>query len=277
MNTVVNLPDFTFGAGASLGTPANYAAASSAAGVDVAPSAELAYRASAVSGSVAAAAAAVHGATVVVSESRCPFARLKRFLFSARQVDARNHAGRACPAQMLTLSWIRDFVVKPHPELGRPGPVCPFLPRALREDSVTLRTIDGSELAEAQLDVMIKEHAQLFLVTEPTRGNARLNKTIVLVFSGLPEEHAGEIIEAAHRRLKPHFVELGLMLGEFHKGHQGSGVKNEGFRPLQSPVPLLVIRYMVASDIAFLERDSDPYDLRKRFVQAYKRIFKQVS
>ncbi len=256
MNTVVNQPSFFYVVDDSVATSATAAGTSTAA---------------------PAAAVSVAAASVAVGESRCPFARLKRFLFSARQVDARNNVGRACPAQLQTLAWIRDFVAKPHPELGRRGPVCPFLPRALREDSVTFRTIAGAQLAEEQLDVMLKEHAQLFLVTEPTRGNARLNKTIVLVFSGLPEDHAGEIIEAAHQRLKPHFVELGLMLGEFHKGHQGAGVKNEKFRPLQSPVPLLVIRYMVASDIAFLERDSDPLDLRQRFVQAYKRIFKRVS
>lgn len=187
------------------------------------------------------------------------------------------NAGLACPAQVLTLAWIRDFVAKPHPELGRQGPVCPFLPRALREDSVAFRTIAVADPAEAQLDALIKQYADLFLRMEPTKGNARLNKTVVLIFSGLPEHSAGEIIESAHQRLKPHFVELGLMLGEFHKNHQGEGVHNKQFRPLQSPLPLLVIRYMVASDIAFLDRTSDPLALRQRFVQAYKRFFKKVG
>lgn len=214
---------------------------------------------------------------VTNGESRCPISRLHRFLFSARQVDARKDAGRACPAQLLTLSWIRNFVAAPHPELRRSGPVCPFVPRALREDSVTFRTIAASGLAEAQLDSMIKQHTELFLKTEPTKGNARLNKTVILVFPELPEGHAGEIIEAAHRRLKPHFVDFGLMLGEFHENHQGAAVHNKDFRPLQSPVPLLLIRYMVASDRTFLQRDSDPLDLRRRFVQAYKRVFKRVS
>ena len=209
--------------------------------------------------------------------SRCPFTRLMRFLFSARQVDARQSAGRACPAQAMTLSWIRDFVAKPHPGLGRHGSVCPFLPRALRDDSVMFRTISGTDMGETKLDAIIKQHAELFLKTEPTKGNARLNKTIVLVFSGLPDEDAGVIIESAHRRLKPYFVEQGLMLGEFHKNHQGQGVHNKNFRPLQSPLPLLVIRYMVPSDLAFLDRETDPLDMRQRFVQAYRRLFRRVS
>ncbi len=212
-----------------------------------------------------------------VRESRCPFARLSRFLFSPRQVDVRKTAGLACPAQMKTLSWIRNFVAKPHPELGRQGPVCPFLPRALRDDSIAFRTIAVSDPSEAKLDATIKQYAELFLQMEPTQGNARLNKTIVLIFSGLPDAAAGNIVESAHQRLKPHFVELGLMLGEFHKDHKGEGVHNDRFRPLQSPLPLLVIRYMVASDLAFLDRSSYPMALRQRFVRAYKRIFSKVG
>lgn len=171
------------------------------------------------------------------------------------------------------MSWIQNFVAKAHPELGRSGPVCPFLPRALRDNSLSFRTIDANDLSAEALDELVRQYASIFLAMQPNSGKARLNKTIVLIFQGIADEDASAVIEAAHGRLKPFFVERGLMLGEFHKTHQAPGVHNVNFRPLQSPLPLLVIRYMVPSDLQFLDRDAYAPELRESFVRSYKRIF----
>lgn len=64
------------------------------------------------------------------------------------------------------------------------------------------------------------------------------------------------------------------MLGEFHKDHQAGGLRHEKFRPLHSPLPLLVIRYIVHSELPFLDRQSDPIDLRTRFLRAYDNLFR---
>jgi Domain of unknown function (DUF6875) len=34
--------------------------------------------------------------------------------------------------------WIKTFVVKPHQDLGRAGPVCPFVPGALERKTLWL-------------------------------------------------------------------------------------------------------------------------------------------
>jgi len=36
------------------------------------------------------------------------------------------------------VSWIRGFLARPHPQLGRPGLVCPFVPAALKLDTIRL-------------------------------------------------------------------------------------------------------------------------------------------
>ena len=36
----------------------------------------------------------------------------------------------------VTNCYIREFLAKPHPLLGRSGPTCPFVPTALRLDSI---------------------------------------------------------------------------------------------------------------------------------------------
>jgi hypothetical protein len=209
--------------------------------------------------------------------SKCPFGKLKAMLLSAKHVDFRAQTDRACPAQRTVLSWIRDFVVKPHPELGRGGSVCPFLPRALREDSVLFQTVHSKDLSADQLDELVQQYASVFLTTEPTSGKARLNKTIVLVFADVADDDAFEKIELTQKRLKPYFVERGLMLGEFHKTHAAAGIHNPNFRPLQSPVPLLVIRYMVPSDLPFLTKPSDPLTMRVRFLRSYRQLFRAES
>ena len=47
------------------------------------------------------------------------------------------------------------------------------------------------------------------------------------------------------------------MLGEFHSGPPAKGgLWNPDFRPLHSPVPLLAVRHMVATDLPFLIDDA---------------------
>ncbi|MEO0867043.1 MAG: DUF6875 domain-containing protein, partial [Cyanobacteria bacterium J06642_11] len=76
------------------------------------------------------------------------------------------------------------------------------------------------------------------------------------------------------RRLKPFFVEKRLMLGEFYPGNQSPGLHNPDFRPLQSPVPMLVIRSMTEPDLPFLSRTSDAPAVRIKFLESY---VKQMS
>ena len=96
----------------------------------------------------------------------------------------------------------------------------------------------------------------------PTSGNGAQFKTIVVVFTGLPPDEVPSIINGLHVRLKPRFVDDGLMLGEFFSNCEKEGLRNPKFRPLRSETPLMVIRSMVQTDIAFLTDDA-------AFVRAY--------
>jgi len=64
----------------------------------------------------------------------------------------------------------------------------------------------------------------------------------IAVLAGLQQAAIEDTVRVAHERCKPNFVERGLMLGEFWSGNDSPGVHNPEFRPLDSPVPLLVIR-----------------------------------
>ena len=46
----------------------------------------------------------------------------------------------------------------------------------------------------------------------------------------------------------------GKMIGFFHPGNDDPGVWNPDFRPLRSPLPLIVIRHLVMSDAPFVAK-----------------------
>jgi len=52
--------------------------------------------------------------------------------------------------------------------------------------------------------------------------------------------------------LKADFIKKGMMIGEFHMLNNSSGLRNPHFYPLRTPYPCIAMRYMVATDIAFM-------------------------
>ncbi|MFF4987749.1 DUF6875 domain-containing protein [Streptosporangium saharense] len=156
-----------------------------------------------------------------------------------------------------TVVWAREYLCRPHPDLGRKGPVCPYaqtsLDRGVFYLAVQPGTPDGDVVAEA-----LDGYRDWFraLVTPP--GTSPQYRTILVLFPDLPEAEAARTIDAAQRLLKPRYVGEGLMIGEFYPGPPPkAGLWNPDFLPLGSPVPMLVIRHMVATDFAFLREDRE--------------------
>jgi hypothetical protein len=68
------------------------------------------------------------------------------------------------------------------------------------------------------------------------------------------------------QELKPDFVHEGLMVGQFYPGCREPGLWNRDFRPLESPIPLIAIRYMVSNDFPFLSSNAS-------WIEVYLRRF----
>ncbi len=185
----------------------------------------------------------------------------------ASEVDAEN-----APESPLgsTVNWIRDFLARPHREVGRAGPVCPFTPMALELDTIWLAEISESEPDPQRIQDAVEQCRKVFLETEPREGSMAINKVFMVVFSGLDASDA-PLIDAIQTRMKPHFVEVGLMLGEFHANNDTPGLRNPDFRPLRSPIPMLVMRHMVESDLPFLKRELDTPQVRGAYLRSYLR------
>ena len=158
--------------------------------------------------------------------------------------------------------WIEGFVNRPHPALGRTGEVCPWTRRTADLGRLLIAPIASDDAAE--VDAIVLALLERFWSMEPTGGADAGFRSIIGVLHRLNPETAAAFVVAAHTRLKPTFLDRGLMLGEFYPTCTKPGLRNPSFRPLASPVPLLVIRQMVEADVEFLlDRDE--------FVDAYLR------
>ncbi|BAY10334.1 DUF6875 domain-containing protein [Calothrix sp. NIES-2098] len=168
--------------------------------------------------------------------------------------------------------WLKTFLSRSHPDLGRPGPVCPFVPKAIKLDCIRLRVIRSHNLVQQQVINIVLPYLNTFLELEPREQDDSLNKAILLLFPDISHEDAPRLIDSVQKELKPLFVESGLMLGEFHKRNHTPGLHNPNFRPLRSPIPMLAIRFMVESDLPFLQNAED-LNLRIRYLEAYLKRF----
>jgi Cys-tRNA(Pro) deacylase len=156
------------------------------------------------------------------------------------------------------VAWARDFLCNSHPELGREGPVCPYVEASMRKCSFYLTVRRGRDYAPADVEAVIRDLRDWFLAIEPQSGPNRTFKTILCLFPDLAREDLPALIDGVQEKLKREYVQLGVMVGEFHdRPPEKAGLWNPHFRPLAAPVPMLVVRHMVATDFAFLKDDRE--------------------
>lgn len=166
------------------------------------------------------------------------------------------------------VDWAEEYLCKAHPELGRKGPVCPYVEAAMRRGLFYLTVMRGEDFLQAQVERLIVRYRDWFLDLEPRDGPDAGLKTILVLFPDLPQELVPSLIDFTQERLKRHYVDHRLMIGEFHAGPPDkAGLWNPDFRPLRAPLPMLVIRHMVPTDFAFLKGD-------RQYMEAYLRIYR---
>jgi hypothetical protein len=156
-------------------------------------------------------------------------------------------------AEVLT-HWIADYLVHPHPELGREGPVCPFVRQTTARHALWTAVVPGGDdLTAAELSDVVRDAHELYNHLRASGTDAR-SLASVTVFPGLTRY---DRIDAVHRRHKTDLVRDGLMLGQFYPGCQVPGLWNAAFHPLDAPLPMLVIRPMMTTDYPFLVARND--------------------
>jgi len=167
------------------------------------------------------------------------------------------------------LEWLDRFVTRSHPDLGRPGAVCPRLAPALRTDTVWLVAIALTGASPDHAVEASKVLGRLFedLATREQRQSAAL----LGFFPNLPARNSADFIDGGHRLVRPWFVERGLMLGEFHPTSTVGGVHNRDLPVMRCPAPMFAVREITPHDLMFLDQPDTPPVNRLAYLEAFRR------
>jgi hypothetical protein len=161
--------------------------------------------------------------------------------------------------------WIKTYVVKPHKDLGRAGPVCPFVPGALERKTLWLAPEQIADRDVPDVVELINGYQRLFLDAQPTDGDDVNYNVIVVVFTDLSADRPQGVFDGVLQNLVvPSYVEDGIVFGPFYEGHEGTAIYNSSFRPFRSPVPFLFVRHGVISDWKFFLDNEDWLNLWAR-------------
>ena len=166
--------------------------------------------------------------------------------------------------------WIKTFIVKSHPDLGRAGPVCPFVPSALDHRTLWLAPEQIADRDASDVVELVNGYKNLFLNTEPIDGDNAVSKVVVVVFTDLPAERAQSVFDDVVEHLAVRsYADFGNLFGPFYEGNEGTAIYNSRFRPFQSPVPFLFLRNGVISDWKFFLDNDEMLTLwARRFGEA---------
>jgi hypothetical protein len=154
--------------------------------------------------------------------------------------------------------WIKTFVATPHEDLGRSGPVCPFVPGSLERKTLWLAPEQIADLSVPAVVELMNGYIRRLLDAQPTDGDDTKYKVIVVVFADLPADRAQGVFDDVLEQLAvPSYADDGILFGPFYEGNDGTAIYNSSFRPFTSPVPFLFVRLGVISDWKFFLDNED--------------------
>lgn len=169
-------------------------------------------------------------------------------------------------AMRTVADWIRTFVVRPHKDLGRAGPVCPFVPRACELRTLWFAPERIADRGVAGLVDLASDYRRLLLRAQPAEVDGANHNAIVVLLSDLPPDRADEYLgDSRITDLKRQsYAENGVVVGAFHPRNLGSAIRNPEFQPFKAPVPFLLMRHAVVNDWMFFLDDADWFGLWAR-------------
>lgn len=148
-------------------------------------------------------------------------------------------------------AWLDGFVLLPHPELRRTGPVCPFVGPAMRQQTLVFRQgeLERPLTAETVVAGLWASVAEFRRTTWAGR-NRSLHAMLVLLPTLTDDEAL--LLDRGHASIKDELVEQDIMMAPFHPLCEESATRNPHLLAFRSPVPMVAIRNLAFHDIFFL-------------------------
>ncbi|MFE3187381.1 DUF6875 domain-containing protein [Nocardia sp. NPDC059240] len=162
---------------------------------------------------------------------------------------------REGPAAEILTRWVHEHLMRPHPALGRPGPVCPFVRQSVVRGLFWAGLAEGGDgLTSSRMHRIVEDAFELYQALRQENPAEARGLTLVTVFPGLTRF---DLVDAVHAERKTDVVGQGMMLGQFYPGCSVPGLWDRDFHPLDAPLPMLVLRSMMSTDFPFLAARSD--------------------
>ncbi len=180
--------------------------------------------------------------------------------------DVKNQPERF-PAYAEIVAWIESVIVKPNPELGRAGPVCPRVRESIDRNLIKFATVHTGEATAEEAVLRCEGLIEAFYAMFPNCNDRKL-ASLVVSFPNIERNEASKFIDGGHRQLRTTFIKNGLMLGEFHPQSTVPGAYNPAFRAMRAPMPLFVVRAISEHDDIFLMRPEFPVAERLECLKA---------
>ena len=153
-------------------------------------------------------------------------------------------------------AWASLYLRSPHQDLGRVGPVCPFVPLAIKKNTFLIThhlcypdtTIDDIQALMRDYKV----HFQALAKAHYPINDKYCSFMIVFVSATHDATYLIDLIQRVQTELKPHFIKDNTMIGQFFDGCDVQGIHNKAFKPFDAPVPTLAIRTLMPQDLVFV-------------------------
>jgi hypothetical protein len=183
-------------------------------------------------------------------------------LFLLQDLEDSSRTGQLAQSDLQTLQtvadWITTFVARPNKDLGRAGPVCPFVPGALDQKTLWLAPEPIANRSVLDVVQLVNGYKRLLVRAHPLEGDDATSKAIVVVFTDVSADRAKVAMDDVLQQLaESAYMEEGVVLGAFHDRNEATAIYNSGFRPFTPPVPFLLIRPTVISDWKFFVDNED--------------------
>lgn len=191
-----------------------------------------------------------------------------------RVLPGRPPAGRFDRDMATVLGWLRDYIGAPSERVGRPGPVCPFVPAALSTDAIRFSFHYGVDACDArELRLLVSAELREFKAASEPPKNSGVSLDSLLVVLPDAAEQGWRRIDESYGALKDAAVGVGLMIGQFHPACAEPAVRNPAFPVSRSPIALYAVRHMAPHDALFLHAERAWFEkYRARFASHAPRL-----
>lgn len=156
------------------------------------------------------------------------------------------------------MDWLREVIAQPHPALGRPGPICPFVQAAINGRSLWLGIDDADGASVLRLRWSVLRHLVRFRRKVAAEHRPALASSL-MIFPRF-ERRFTHRLDELHSEIKTDAMDSGVMVSAFHPDSTRPALHNPDFHVLRAPVVAFAFRTMDVRDIVFLASNRRAFD-----------------